>query len=176
MSNSQQALHKPLLSLAMDMQPCFEDVALSAPSPSSYGLDEFFQSHCNSDPGLHVMVDSPPRTHLNNHSLGDTFLESHRSFATKRGSSPLESDLEALSPPKKTRKMPGYRDIVPKINGSAENVIEGINGNNVPQRSFKKGGRREPLKPDKKQKATEMRDIRACASCYISHVEVGRKS
>jgi hypothetical protein len=159
----------------MDIQPCFEDVVWSAPSPSSYGLDELFQTHGNSDLELHGMVDFPPRTHQNDQSLADKSLESHCSLATKRGSCPLESDLEALSPPQKTRKMSGYCDIVPKHNDSSETIFAGIVSNNVPRRGFKKGGRRKPLKPEKSKKATKMRGVRACAACYINHIEVSRQ-
>lgn len=174
--NSQRAIHKPALSLAMDIQPCFEDVAWSALSPSSYGLDELFQSHGNSDPGIQGMAEFPPQTNQNDQSLADKSLASHCSLAAKRDSSPIESDLEALSPPTKTRKMPGYRDIVPKHNDSSENIVPGIGSNNVPRRGFKKGGRRGTLKPEKSKKATKMRGVRACAACYISHVEVSRMS
>lgn len=158
----------------MDIQPCFGDVA--CPSPSSFGLDELFLNHENAGSALHGMVDFFPPTHHNNQSHDNKSLESHCSPAAKRGTSPLKSDSEALAPPKKTRKMQAYRDIAPKQNdSSSENVIAGIATNNVPRRSFKKGGRREPLKPEKSKKATKMRGVRACAACYISHVEVSWK-
>jgi hypothetical protein len=156
----------------MDIQPCFGDVAWSAPSPSSFGLGELFLNHENADPALHGIVDFFPPTHHNNQSHDNKSLELHCFLTPKRGSSTLESDLGALAPLKKTRKMQAYRDIVPKQNDSSENIIAGIATNNVPRRGFKKGGRREPLKPEKSKKATKMRGVRACAACYISHVEV----
>jgi hypothetical protein len=156
----------------MGIQPCFEDVAWSAPSPSIYGLDELIQSHGNSDLGLHDMVDFPPRTHQNHQSLVDRSLESHCFLDNKRDSSPLESHLESLSRAKKPRKMLAYRDIAPKRKDSSENIIVGIGSKNIPRQGLKKGGRRGNLKPEKSKKATKMRGVRACAACFISHVEV----
>lgn len=73
--------------------------------------------------------------------------------------------------------MPKYREIIPKQNSpSTEVVVEGGDGNQDVRRVLKKGGRRGSLKPEKRQKATEMRDVRACATCYINHIEVGSDS
>lgn len=170
--DSQLALHIPHRSFAIDMQPCYNDLGCSVPSPSSYGLDEIFQSHCGSDLGLHDIVDFSSRAYQNHESPGDRSVKSYCSPSTKRDSKALESDLGALSPPKKVRAMPEYRRIVPKHNNSSAEIVEGAGNRNVVRRGFKKGGRNGSLKPEKRQKATEMRDVRACASCYISHIEV----
>jgi hypothetical protein len=169
--DSQRAPYNPAQSLEIDTQPCSEDIAWSVLSSSSYRLDELFLSHDNSDLRLHGMVDLSARTNQNQ-SPGDTSVESYCSLATKRDSLSLDSELEASSPPKKARKMPGYRTLVPKHNVSSTGVPEGPCSNNVARRGFRKGGRREPLKPEKRQKATKMRGVRACAACYISHIEV----
>jgi hypothetical protein len=173
--DSRQALHKPHLSLPTDMLPCHKALAWSVSSPSSYGLGELFQSHCDLDEGLLDIVNLSSRTHQNDDSPGDKSVKSYYPLSTKRDSKALDSDVDILFQSKKPRMMPEYRNIVPKHNNPSAEIIESVSSN-VVRRGLKKGGRQGSLKPEKRKKATEMRDVRACASCYISHIEVSGKS
>lgn len=168
----QQALDKPSLSLAINMQLHNNDLAWSVPSPSSYGVDELFRTHCVSDLGRGYVADFSPGAHQNVESPGDRSAKSYCSSATKRDSRALESDLDISPSPKKPMSMTEYRPIFPKQDNSSAEIVEGVSSNRAARRGLKKGGRRGSLKPEKRQKATEMRDIRACASCYINHTEV----
>lgn len=174
--DSLRAPHKPHLSLAIDMQPCYQDLAWPIPGPSSYGLDELFQSHCDSDLGLFDITNLSSRTHQNDESPSDKSVKSYCPLSTKRDSKALDSDFDTLSQFKRPRMMPEYRNIVPKHNNPSAEVIEGVGSSNVVRRGLKKGGMQGPLTPEKRQKATEMRGARACASCYISHIKVSGKS
>jgi hypothetical protein len=171
----QPDLYNPTLSLTMDLQPCSEDRAWSLRSTSSHSLDKLFQSHGNSDLEFHgTMVDVSPRAHQNNQDYHDKTLESCCSLAIKRDSSHLGS-FETPSPPKRAMTMSQYRDIVSKPTGSSAEVIEGIGSNNTEPQGPKKGCRRGPLEPEKRQKASKMRGRRACAPCYTSHIAVSGK-
>jgi hypothetical protein len=155
------ALYNPIQSLAMDLQPSSEVRPWSLRSTSSYG---------NSDLGLHApIVDFSPLTCQDIQSL-DTYLESDRSLATKRGSSQLNV-LETLSPPKRA-KMSAYRDIVSKPAASPTEVIGRIGSSNAESQEPKKGCRHGPLGAEQRQKAYKMRGRRACAPCYTSHIAV----
>jgi hypothetical protein len=174
--DSRWALHIPHLPLPTDMQPCHKALVLSVPSPSSYGLGELFQSHCDSDERLLDIVNLSSRTHQNDESPDDKSANSYYPLSTKRDSKAFDSDVDNLFQSKKPRMMPEYRNIVPKHNNPSAEIIESVGSSNVVRRGLKKGGRQGSLKPEKRKKATEMRDVRACASCYISHIEVSGKS
>jgi hypothetical protein len=158
------------------MQPCYKDLAWSVPSPDSYGLDELFQSYENSGPALHDIVDLSSQTHQSVGLSGDRSFNSPCPLTSKRDLKALDSVSDSLPSPKKARMIPEYRDIAPKQNNHSAEVVESVGSKNIVRRGIKKGGRQGSLNPEKKQKATEMRGVRACAICYISHVEVRFKS
>lgn len=174
MPGLQSAVGYPTSSI-LNMQPHCPEFPWSPTTAPSHGLDQLFQSDSNSNQGLHGnMVDFPVRAQYNQQSPGDASRTSFSSSDRKRGPSQLEFDPDHLPPSTKTRRVQEYRNLFPKPTASSlEAVVEGIDDDHQETQHLKKIGKRKgPLEPEGRQGASKMRELRACAACFISKTRV----
>jgi hypothetical protein len=143
-------------------------------SVPSYGIPELFQGDGTLDFGLAGnMVDFPVRAQQNRQSPDDSSSTPCSSLSRKRGSSQREFNLDPLSPPRKVRKTQGCRSIFPKFIPPSPEAVERIDDNNKEKRESRNVGRRTgPLTLKKRQKASRIRQLRACAACYLNKTPV----
>jgi len=94
------------------------------------------------------------------------------SLAVGRASPSTFNELDTVEPTAAVERSPKQRRIMPKSISTTSETIGVVGGKNALVQATKRAGRRGPLSEEKKDKISRMRDKKACAACFASHVEV----
>jgi hypothetical protein len=172
MSDLQHDTPNSVLPLAMTTQQLFLTVpgpktglSLCDAGPSFQGGREFDLEREGS--GADVPPPLPSYQFSNN-----TSPVSNSSPAAGRPSSSSSHGLVNMGPTAAVERPQKQRRIMPKSMNLASETIGIIGRKNASMQAAKRSGRRGPLSKKRKDKINRMREKKACAACFASHVEV----